>query len=374
MKRAMTTGGVRVAAATAAMLLSGCGLHGKPKIDRSKGLSTHSPHGPAMASSFSPDLAEPDRVVAPGIVESWGGEVELSPQESGWIAKILVSEGQQVQAGQILAELDSDRERAAVDLAQADLAEAEATLAKTVNGSTAEQLQQARSEAEASRERAELAQRDADRSARLGQDSAIPSSEVDRASAEARARSAVASASAARLAELQRGARHEERMATRNRVDAARARLALARASLARREVVAPVAGAILLSRFHVGEFLNVGPSPMFVVGDTSKLQVRLEVDEIDAFRVKDGASCTLYANDNHELAEASIFRIAPQMGRRGLGIETLTARADVRVREVFVQTPASSALVPGQRVWGHIVPSDPSKGPLARVDVPHGN
>jgi multidrug resistance efflux pump len=312
--------------------------------------------------------------VAPGIVESWGGDVELSPQESGWIAKILVAEGQQVHAGQILAELDGDRERASVELAQADLAEAEATLAKTLNGSTAEQLQQARSEAEASRARAELAQRDADRSARLGQGSALPASEVDRASAEARAQSAVANASAAKLAEVQRGARREDRVAARNRVDAASARLALARASLARREVVAPVAGVILLGRFHAGEFFSVGSRPMFVVGDTSKLQVRLEVDEIDAFRVKDGGSCTLYADDNHKLAEASIFRIAPQMGRRGLGIETLTARADVRVREVFVETPASSVLVPGQRVWGHIAPSDPSKGPLARIDVPHGN
>jgi multidrug efflux pump subunit AcrA (membrane-fusion protein) len=368
MRRTKAMGGVLVTAA-AAMLFSGCGLHGKPKIDRSKALA----HGHPPASSISPD-ANPDRVVAPGIVESWGGDVELSPKESGWIAKILVSEGQQVQAGQLLAELDSDRERASVDLAQADLAEAEATLAKTLNGSTAEQLQQASAEAEASRERAELAQRDAARNARLGQDSAIPSSEVDRASAEARVQSAVAGATAARLAELQRGARHEDRVAARNRVEAARARLVLALASLARRAVVAPFGGAILLSRFHVGEFFNVGPSPMLVMGDTSKLQVRLEVDEIDAFRVKDGASCTLYADDNHELAEASIFRIAPQMGRRGLGIETLTARADVRIREVFVQTPASSALVPGQRVWGHIAPSDPSKGPLARVDLPHGN
>jgi multidrug resistance efflux pump len=370
MKQAMATGRALAAIAAAAMLLEGCGLHGKPKIDRSKALA----HGARPASTVSPDTAQPDRVVAPGIVESWGGDVELSPQESGWIAKILVEEGQQVQAGQVLAELDGDRERASVELAQADLAEAEATLAKIVNGSTVEQLQQARSEADASRARAELAQRDADRSARLGQDSALPASEVDRASAEARARSAVASASAAKLSEVQKGARREDRVAARNRVNAASARLALAHASLARREVVAPAAGVILLSRFHVGEFFNVGPSPMLVMGDTSKLQVRLEVDEIDAFRVKEGGSCTLYSDDNRELAEGNIFRIAPRMGRRGLGIETLTARADVRVREVFVQTTASSVLVPGQRVWGHIAPVDPSRGPLARVDVPHGN
>jgi multidrug resistance efflux pump len=369
MNRRMERAGA-LAAIAAATVLSGCGLHGKPNIDRSKALG----HPSVSATAASPDLAEPATVVAPGIVEAWGGNVDLSPQESGWIGAITVKEGQQVQAGDLLAELDAARERAAVDLAQADLSEAEATQAKTTNGATAEQLRQARSEAEASRTRAELAQRDASRSAKLGQESALAPSEVDRAGAEAHAQAAVAEASEARLAELRRGARSEDRNAIRDRVAAARARLALARANLARREVVAPIGGIVLLSRFHVGEFFNVGSSPLFVLGDTSKLQVRLEVDEVDAFRVKDGATCTLYADDNHRLAEGSVFRLAPQMGRRRLAIESLTARADVRVREVFVETPGSSAIVPGQRVWGHIVPADPSRGPLAKVEVPHGN
>jgi multidrug resistance efflux pump len=353
----------------AATLLPACGLHGKPTIDRSKAVG----HGPVAAAVWA-DLAEPAIVVAPGIVEAWGGNVELSPQESGWIAKILVTEGQWVQAGDRLAELDAARERAAVDLAEADLAEAEATLAKTIHGATAEQLGQARSDADANRARAELARRDADRSSALGRDSALPVSEVDRANAEAQAQAAVARASEAKLAELQRGARGEDRAAVRDRVDAARARLALARANVARREVLAPIGGVVLLSRFHVGEFYSVGGTPLLVLGDTSRLQIRLEVDEVDAYRIKDGAKSQLFADDNQKLGEGSIFRIAPQMGRRGLTIESLTARSDVRVREVFVQTPASAVLVPGQRVWGHIAPADPSHGPLAKVEVPHGN
>jgi multidrug efflux pump subunit AcrA (membrane-fusion protein) len=344
------------------LLLSGCGLHGKPKIDRSKALGRSS----AVASPVAPDLAEPSRVVAPGIVEAWGGDIALSPRESGWIAKILVSEGQQVKESETIAELDAERERAAVDLAQADLAEAEATLAKTMRGATAEQLRQAESEADASRTRAELARREADRSRRLGQDSALAPSEVERADSEAQAQSAVAQANDARLAEVQRGPRDEDRAVARDRVVAARARLALARSSLSRREVVAPRAAVVLLSRFHEGEFFGVGQSPMFVLGDTSKLQVRLEVDEIDAFRIKEGAMCTLYADDNRALATATVFRMAPQMGRRGLSIEAPTARADVRVREVFVETAGSGALVPGQRVWGHVVPIESSNGSLA--------
>jgi hypothetical protein len=60
-------------------------------------------------------------------------------------------------------------------------------------------------------------------------------------------------------------------------------------------------------------------------------------------------------------------------MGRRGLAIESPTARADVRVREVFVEapTPSSSLLIPGQRVWGHIVPSASSdKSSLTLLEV----
>lgn len=41
----------------------------------------------------------------------------------------------------------------------------------------------------------------------------------------------------------------------------------------------------------------------------------------------------------------------------RGLPIESPIARADVRVREVFVEVPATNALIPGQRVWGHTTP-----------------
>jgi multidrug efflux pump subunit AcrA (membrane-fusion protein) len=358
------TSGLRSLAATIAsvVLLSGCGLHGKPKIDRSKALARRL----AVAGAVSPDLAEPARVVAPGIVEAWGGDIALSPRESGWIARILVSEGQQVKEGEAIAELDAERERAAVDLAQADLAEAEATLAKAMHGATAEQLRQAESEADASRTRAELARREADRSRRLGQGSALAPAEVERADSEAQVESAVAQANDARLAEVQRGARDEDRAVARDRVVAARARLALARTSLSRREVLAPMAAVVLLSRFHEGEFFSVGQSPLFVLGDTSKLQVRLEVDEIDASRIKQGATCTLYADDNRSLATATVFRIAPQMGRRGLSIEAPTARADVRVREVFVETTGAGSLVPGQRVWGHVVPIEPSQGPLA--------
>jgi multidrug resistance efflux pump len=309
----------------------------------------------AVGSTAQAEQQEPGRVVAPGLVESWGGDVSLSPQEGGQIAQLLVEEGQRVEAGQLLAVLDDSAQRAAVEVARADVGESMAAYAKTLHGSTAEELRRARAEAEADDTRATFARSNAQRMDRLGETEAVAPAEVQRADSEAQTQNALAKASAARLGSIERGARAEDRAVARARLAAARARLQAAQASLSRRRVVAPKAASVLLSQFHVGEFFMLGGAPLLVLGDVSRLRVRLEVDEIDAMRVIEGAPCTIYGDDSVRIIDGSIFRVAPKMGRRGLAIESPTARADVRVREVFVEVASTSALIPGQRVWGHI-------------------
>jgi multidrug efflux pump subunit AcrA (membrane-fusion protein) len=329
---------------------SSCGLHGRPKVSRKA-------QPASSATTATSELEQPGRIVAPGLVESWDGDVSLSPQEAGQIAQLLVEEGQRVEAGQLLAVLDDSAQRAAVDVARADQNEAAAAYAKTLRGATAEELRRARAEAEADDARARFARSNAQRMDRLGETQALAPAEVQRADADAQAQSALAQASAARLGSIVRGARVEDRAVVRARLAAARARLQAAEASLARRRIVAPKATSVLLSQFHVGEFFTPGGAPLLVLGDVSRLRVRLEVDEIDAMRVIKGTPCTIYGDDSVRIIDGKVFRIAPKMGRRGLAIESPTARADVRVREVFVEVPATSALIPGQRVWGHTTP-----------------
>ena len=332
--------------------LSGCGLHGKPTVERKAAAQA----GPSRTGPASlADAVEPEHVVAPGIVESWGGDVQLSAQESGWIGQVLVREGEAVRAGQLLATLDDGAQRRSVELAAADLAEAEAALTRMERGATAEELRQAQAEHAAATTRAELARSDAARAARLGQGGAVSLAEVERTAAEARASAALAERAEARLQEVRRGARAEDRSAARARVAAARARLRLAEAALERRRVVASVAGTVLVSRSHPGEFYNAGAGPLLVLGDTTRLQVRLEVDEIDASAVAGSAACGVFSDAGARLTQGIVVRIAPRMGRKGLPIESPTSRQDVRVREVFVEVPASSGLVPGQRVWGRV-------------------
>jgi multidrug efflux pump subunit AcrA (membrane-fusion protein) len=339
--------------------LAGCGLHGRPKERKE----------PAAAAP-APDAEAAGCVVAPGIVEAWGGEIAVAPREPGWIATIVVEEGQTVAAGQALAVLDDEVQREAVGAARAEVAEAEALLARIQHGATVDERRQARAEALASDARATLARRDAVRLGRLGADRAVAPAEVDRADTDAEAQAAMADAGRARLASIEHGARPEDRRSAAARTAAARARLELAEAGLARRRVVAPTAGTVLASRFHAGEYIGLGGEPLFVIGDLSRLRIRLEVDEIDAPRVAAGASCAIYGDNNARLGDGTVFRIAPRMGRRGLPIDTPTARADVRVREVFVEVPAATRLVPGQRVWGHATPARQSSATFPDLDL----
>lgn len=335
-----------------------CNLHGRPAVERKQRPVTAAARPASQASGAS----EADTVVAPGIVESWGDQIDLSAHESGWISQITVNEGQVVRAGEPLATIEDAAQRHAVELARADLAEAQAGLTRIERGATAEELRQAEAEFEAAAARSGLARTTAARSANLYAEGIVTKVETERDAADARTQAALADRAEARLREVRRGARPEDRDAARARLETARARLRVAEDDLARRRILAPVAGTILLSRFHAGEFYAAGAGPLFVLGDMSRLQVRLEVDEVDALDVRAGGVCRLYSDGGAPIADGRIVRLAPKMGRRGLALESPTARADIRVREVFVEVAAVPELIPGQRVWGHAARTKPAR------------
>jgi HlyD family secretion protein len=329
-------------------------------------LSTACHHqGPASAvpRASRPATAEPlsTEVVAPGVVEPWGEEVRVAAKEAGWIAEIRVREGQRVEAGDTLARLDDAAQAAGVALATADVAELEALLQRARQGSTAEELAQARAERDAAAARAERARADAERSSRLMGEGLVARADGERAGKDAEAESAGAASLAARYAAVVRGTRPEDLAAAARRLEAAQARLQAAQAALRRRVVAAPVAGTVLWSRYRVGELYAAGSPALFVLGDVSRLQVRVDVDEIDAQRVAVDAPATIRIEGSLEPAPGRVVWLSPRMGRRNLLVETPTARNDVRIREVLVETPAGQRLLPGARVWVRFVTASAS-------------
>ena len=329
---------LRQVAVLVALPLLAC--HSRPAVTAGPGRTSHQP-------------VRPDRVVAPGVTESWEGDVELSPDEQGQIAEVLVAEGDVVQQGQLLLRLDDTQQAIAVELARSELAEARAVLTRLERGATTDEVIAARAEREAARARSERARQDAARTETLSQGGAIPLAELERSAAEAESASAASSAAEARLRIIERGARREDLDAARAKVGASHARLRGAEAALARRRVTAPSAGTVLWSRWQVGELFVAGSTPIVVLGNTSRIQVRTEVDELDAASVTRGASCEAFSDLGERVGGCRVVRLSPMFGRRALRSETPTTRTDVRVREVFVEmTDAHPAS--GQRLWVH--------------------
>lgn len=136
--------------------------------------------GPATAVVTRRDLSA--SVTATGTIKAMvGAEVKVGSRIPGRVEELAVQVGDRVKAGQVIARLEQDDLRAAVEKARADLAAAEAKLATVRSGARTQEIQAAEAalrQAEANRL---LAQVNLDRYRALYQDGGIALQVVDTA-------------------------------------------------------------------------------------------------------------------------------------------------------------------------------------------------
>ena len=294
----------------------------------------------------------PGAVSAPGIVEPRGRQTNLDAPVPGRIAKVLVKEGQRVQQGDALVELDSAMERAALAAATAEQSAARAHLLRLVRGSRAQDIQAAVADADAARTRADLADSVAERSKLLAQSGALASAELDRAVKQAQVDQSAARAVEARAHLVLAGSRAEDVQVAHAQSDAADARRDQARAALDRLVVRAPLSSEILQVLVREGEYHQPGTAPLVVLGDTSELRVRMDVDERDVARVKLGAAVIARANAFPGTDfTGKVVEIGRRMGRKNARTDDPTERNDTKILEVVVTLEAPQGLLVGQRV-----------------------
>ena len=242
---------------------------------------------------------------ARGIVESLGENVHISPLVSGVVEDVYVKVGDQVKKGDPLFRVDSRAARAAVASREAEipvltarLAEAEANLAEK--------------------------QDFLERVTKLGSKNVASEEEVRRANFQHRAAAALQARAAA---ELQQG----------------KVLLAEAQTDLDLTLVAAPRNGEILQVNIRSGE--HASPNTMMeaiLLGDTSALQLRADVDEDSAWRVRPGAPATAYIKGTRDKPIPLTFvRVEPYiLPKKSLTGES-TERVDTRVLQVIYTFPA---------------------------------
>ncbi len=297
---------------------------------------------PKMAETLLPsDVVGLARVMPRGDVS-----VVAAPYGSGdaRVAEVLVTVGDQVAKGAVLARLDNRTAlESAVLMAEANLAVREANLAQTRAA-----VQASRDEAQAVLDQAvaNLAEAGAtlSRTEELFSRGVATEATLDavRTAAEG-ARLAVtrAEATLTRFSSVALEDQPDVIVAVRN-VDAARADLDRARLDLARSEVVAPIAGTILDIHATPGQRPPAGG--IMDMGDTGQMMAEVEVWQDRISAVSPGQPVELVAASLGTTLQGRVDSIGLTVGRQGLISDDAAENKDARVIRVLVALDAASS------------------------------
>lgn len=240
--------------------------------------------------------------------------VGLPAEASETVLSWQVAEGDRVEAGQLLLELDPRRQDARIAQARGEVAQAAARLAELSNGARSETIDSARASLARSRAEQVDAERNFTRIAELHRRKMLAVAELDRARA-ARDQAGAATRSAeAQLRELTNGTRPEQLEQAAAVLDSARAGLAQLEVGREHLSLRAPRAGVVDALPFKVGDrppagaevaSLLVGEAPyarVFVPAD-----IRAQVQVGDRLRVfVEGIEQPFQARVRHIRSEAS--------------------------------------------------------------------
>jgi len=262
----------------------------------------------AAAALACSQRAPADRVRVSGQVEAT--DVQVAPPVGGTLLALRVAEGDHVNAGDVIAQLDTADARLVLARVQAEHDQAQAQLRLLLAGARVEDVRQAEAQAAAAdadvrAAEAELAaaQADVDRfeallasssGSRKQRDDAVTRRDVARQRVQgARDRTRAARETVARL---RAGARREDIDAARARVAAAAAQIAATEKTIADATVSAPISGILSEKLADVGELLQPR-APLVVISDLDHAWANVYVDEPSVPRLRLGQSATVFTD-----------------------------------------------------------------------------
>ncbi|MEO8670237.1 MAG: HlyD family efflux transporter periplasmic adaptor subunit [Tahibacter sp.] len=180
--------------------------------------------------------------------------IGIAAEASEPIVAIRVKEGDTVEAGQALLDLDPRRLDAQIAAAQAEFARSEAALAELAHGARSETIAAARAELARTGAAVTDAARERDRAADLRRRALNAQVDLDRADTALKTARAQAAATSAQLQELLNGTRPEQVDQASAAVEAAKARVSGLSLNRERLSLRAPVAGRIDALVFKLGD------------------------------------------------------------------------------------------------------------------------
>ncbi len=258
------------------------------------------------SAQAKPKLEKTSAVLAEGRLGTYPGhQVTVGAELAGKLVTLRVKERDRVKAGDLLAEVDVDEQRAALNEAWARVKEADGDITF-------------------------LARENA-RAEELFARSVLPQAELDRR-------------------------RHDAKSAELRRVSliAVSSRL---RANLDKAKITAPIDGTVTSRFANAGEMLSAG-APIVTLSDLDKLRIEVEVGEFDAGRVRVGAPAQIRAEGyTGKVWKGTVEEIPDEVVPRRQRPLDPSRPVDTRVLLVKVRLDEPTPLRLGQRVEVEVTP-----------------
>ncbi|MEO5923271.1 MAG: HlyD family efflux transporter periplasmic adaptor subunit [Bryobacteraceae bacterium] len=309
------------------------------------------------ATQVQPVAKEAHAIVAPGRVEPLSEEVAIGSEIDGRLAQVLVEEGQSVRKGQVLATLVNGDYAARVQLAESLIAERRAELERLHNGARDQERREAMAFVDEAKAVLDQARTERDRRQFLLDKGAISRTEFEMAVRDFNVASARVEATRQRASFVQSDTRIEDIRRAEAEIASAEARAAEARAILAKTVIVSPINGVVLRKHQRTGENVSAqASSPILTLGDTSRLRVRVDVDETDVARITAGQTVVIKAAAFGERTfTGTVSRVGQILGKKNIRTGDPSERVDTKVLETLVDLEPGSDLPVGLRVDAYI-------------------
>jgi multidrug resistance efflux pump len=302
-----------------------------------------------------------------GVIE--GTEVNVSAMITGRIVRKCCREGDAVQQGQVLVELESDELKAAMEQAAAGIEKAKAD--KRVNAAAIESaranvagaeadIEDAVAEIEKARAGMEEKKRELQRYEALYQRQIVPKATYDVALTAHETAVADYRAATAKLTATQskKSAARAQLRTAENQLQAAEAGLAEAaadqavvKARLEQTVLTSPIAGTIVFDALETGEAVSPGVAILTIV-DLSRLYARIDVEETRVGEISINQPVTLHTDS----APDRIFKgTVSEIGRYAefaTQTDVTRGRQDIKTFKVKIDVPDTGGyLKPGMTV-----------------------
>ncbi len=254
---------------------------------------------------------------------------DIGSNVMGKIVSLPVKEGEEVKAGQLLAQIDSVPARSDLDAAEAQVRALEADARAAT-----EQVATAKADAEQARARALEANLTLTRTRQLHTQGLSPKSDLDAAQAAADSANAQVTSTAAAVARAV-----ESRDGALRRVTQAQAQAARARDVLSKTSIKAPIDGVVSRLQVREGEMVVIGiqnqpGTTLMTISDLSGINAEVKVAEADVLRVKldQSARVTLEAMPDRPFTGRVIEIGASALPTTGAGAAAREFRVVIRL------------------------------------------